>query len=40
MAYSEKLAERIRQSFSGVRKVQEKKMFGGIALGSLALRLA
>ena len=31
MPYSEKLAERIRQSFSGVRKVQEKKMFGGIA---------
>jgi len=31
MAYDEKLAERIRKSLSGVRNVQEKKMFGGMA---------
>ena len=31
MAYNEKLAEKIRQSFKGIRNVVEKKMFGGIA---------
>lgn len=31
MAYNEKLAERIRESFAGVRNTEEKKMFGGIA---------
>jgi len=31
MAYNERLAERIRLALSGVRNVQEKKMFGGIA---------
>jgi hypothetical protein len=30
MAYNEKLAERIRDEFSGVRKVEEKKMMGGL----------
>jgi TfoX/Sxy family transcriptional regulator of competence genes len=30
MAYSEKLAERIREELSGVRKVDEKKMMGGL----------
>jgi hypothetical protein len=29
MAYSEKLADRIREEFSGVRKVEERKMMGG-----------
>lgn len=31
MAYNEKLAEKIRLSFAGVRNVKERKMFGGIA---------
>ena len=31
MAYSEKLAERIRESLATVRKVEEKKMFRGLA---------
>lgn len=31
MAYSEKLAERLRQALAGVPKVEEKKMFGGLA---------
>ncbi len=31
MAYSEKLANRIRETLSGIPKVEEKKMFGGIA---------
>src|SRR5262245_51012954 len=31
MAYDEKLAERIRQNFSGRRDVIERKMFGGLA---------
>ena len=31
MAYSEKLAEKVRNALVGVRKVAEKKMFGGIA---------
>ena len=31
MAFNEKLAEKIRSSLEGVRNVQEKKMFGGIA---------
>jgi hypothetical protein len=30
MAYSEKLAERIREQLAGVRKVEEKKMMGGL----------
>jgi TfoX/Sxy family transcriptional regulator of competence genes len=30
MAYNEKLAERIREELSGVRKVEEKKMMGGL----------
>lgn len=30
MAYSEKLAERIREGLAGVRKVKEKKMMGGL----------
>ncbi|MRG43674.1 hypothetical protein GFS24_01040 [Chitinophaga sp. SYP-B3965] len=31
MAYSEKLAERLRQALAGLPKVEEKKMFGGLA---------
>ena len=31
MAYSQKLAERIRKAFAGMRNVEEKKMFRGIA---------
>lgn len=31
MAYSEKLAERLRQALAGIQKVEEKKMFGGLA---------
>jgi TfoX/Sxy family transcriptional regulator of competence genes len=31
MAYSEKLAERIREAFATVANVEEKKMFRGIA---------
>jgi len=31
MAYSERLAEKVRNALVGVRKVAEKKMFGGIA---------
>lgn len=31
MAYNEKLAERVRQSLSGIKNLTEKKMFGGIA---------
>jgi TfoX/Sxy family transcriptional regulator of competence genes len=31
MAYSEKLAERIRRALSGIRNIEEKKMFRGIA---------
>jgi TfoX/Sxy family transcriptional regulator of competence genes len=31
MAYSEKLADRIRLALKGKRKVVEKKMFGGVA---------
>lgn len=30
MAYNEKLAERIREELSEVRKVEEKKMMGGL----------
>jgi TfoX/Sxy family transcriptional regulator of competence genes len=30
MAYNEKLAERIREGLSGVNKVEEKKMMGGL----------
>jgi TfoX/Sxy family transcriptional regulator of competence genes len=30
MAYSERLASSVRQSLSGVRKVVEKKMMGGL----------
>jgi TfoX/Sxy family transcriptional regulator of competence genes len=30
MAYSEALADRLRNYFSSVRKVEEKKMFGGL----------
>jgi TfoX/Sxy family transcriptional regulator of competence genes len=30
MAYSEKLAERIRERFSGLRRVVEKEMMGGL----------
>ena len=30
MAYNEKLAERIREELSGVRKVEEKRMMGGL----------
>ena len=30
MAYNEKLAERIREELSSVRKVEEKKMMGGL----------
>lgn len=31
MAYSEKLAERLRQALTDTHKVEEKKMFGGLA---------
>lgn len=31
MAYNEKLADKVRIALSGIRNVQEKKMFGGIA---------
>lgn len=31
MAYNEKTAERVRQALSGTKKLEEKKMFGGIA---------
>ncbi len=31
MAYNEDLADRVRKALEGVRKVEEKKMFGGIA---------
>jgi len=31
MAYSQKLAERIRKAFNGIPNVEEKKMFRGIA---------
>src|SRR6185295_9085293 len=31
MAYNEELAARIRQALKGTRKVEEKRMFGGIA---------
>ena len=31
MAYSEKLAERIRLALAEIPKVEEKKMFGGLA---------
>src|SRR5688572_8492047 len=31
MAYNEKLAEKVREALAGVRNVQEKKMFGGMA---------
>lgn len=31
MAYNETLAARIRQALSGVKNMEEKKMFGGIA---------
>jgi TfoX/Sxy family transcriptional regulator of competence genes len=31
MAYNEKLAEKVRVALAGIRNVQEKKMFGGIA---------
>jgi len=31
MAYSEKLAGRVRKAFAGLSRVGEKKMFGGIA---------
>lgn len=31
MAYNEELADRIRQALTGIRKVVEKEMFGGIA---------
>jgi hypothetical protein len=31
MAYSEKLAERLRQALAGIPHVEEKKMFGGLA---------
>lgn len=30
MAYNEKLAGRIREELSGIRKVEEKKMMGGL----------
>jgi TfoX/Sxy family transcriptional regulator of competence genes len=30
MAYSEKLADRIREAFSGIKELEEKKMFRGI----------
>lgn len=30
MAYNEKLAERIREELSDIRKVEEKKMMGGL----------
>jgi TfoX/Sxy family transcriptional regulator of competence genes len=31
MAYSEGLAERVRSALVGIRRVEEKKMFGGLA---------
>lgn len=31
MAYSEKLADRLRQALAHLPKVEEKKMFGGLA---------
>ena len=30
MSYSEKLADKIRERFSALRKVEEKKMMGGL----------
>ena len=30
MAYNEKLAERVREQFASIRKVEEKKMMGGL----------
>ncbi|OGU31295.1 MAG: RNA methyltransferase [Ignavibacteria bacterium GWA2_35_9] len=30
MAYNEKLAERVREAFAGITKVEEKKMMGGL----------
>ena len=30
MAYDEKLAERVREAFAGITKVEEKKMMGGL----------
>lgn len=30
MAYNEELADRVRLSFSGISKVEEKKMMGGL----------
>ncbi len=30
MAYDEDLAERVREAFSGILDVEEKKMFGGL----------
>ena len=31
MAYNEKTADRIRKALAGIKKLTEKKMFGGIA---------
>ena len=31
MAYNEKLADRIREALAAIPKVEEKKMFGGLA---------
>lgn len=31
MAYNEKLSEKIKASLAGVKKLEEKKMFGGVA---------
>jgi TfoX/Sxy family transcriptional regulator of competence genes len=31
MAYNEKLADRVREELSSLRKVEEKKMMGGLA---------
>ena len=30
MAYNEKLAKRIRESLTGIPKIEEKKMMGGL----------
>ncbi len=30
MAYSEKMANRVREALSGAKKIEEKRMFGGL----------
>ena len=30
MAYNEKIADRVREALAGVKKLEEKRMFGGL----------